>query len=128
MKKYKLAIVENDEDERFFMADAFNAFNGFDIIGEFSNGDQLFEWLNGRPDTLPELILSDLNMPGKNGYDVITGIKANFPQIPVIITSTSSVSSTREKCVGLGARDFMVKPDIFIAYDRYAENLYKLIS
>ncbi|KQS27107.1 response regulator transcription factor [Dyadobacter sp. Leaf189] len=128
MKKYKLAIVENDEDERFFMADAFNAFKGFDIIGEFSNGDQLFEWLNGQPDTLPELILSDLNMPGKNGYDVITGVKANFPQIPVIITSTSSVSSTREKCVGLGAREFMVKPDIFIAYDRYAENLYKLIS
>ncbi|WP_031527669.1 response regulator transcription factor [Dyadobacter crusticola] len=128
MKKFKLAIVENDEDERFFMADAFNASQGFDIVGEFSNGDQLFEWLNTRPDTLPELILSDLNMPGKNGYDVIMGVKANFPQIPVVITSTSSVSSTREKCVGLGAREFMVKPDIFIAYDRYAESLYQLIS
>ncbi len=126
MRTFKLAIVENDEDERFFMSEAFRASGEFEILGEFGNGDQLTEWLHGPAPQLPELILSDLNMPGKNGYDIIDELKMTNPDIPVFATSTSSVVSTREKCIRAGAKDFIAKPDIFIAYDTFVAELYRL--
>ena len=69
-------------------------------------------------------------MPGKNGYDVIEEIKANpdYAHIPVIITSTSSTKSTIDKCLALGAADYMVKPDTFVLYEPFVKKLYQLIE
>ena len=108
------------------MSEAFRVSGKFEILGEFGNGDQLTEWLDGSPGELPELILSDLNMPGKNGYDIMDELKTTYPDIAVFATSTSSVVSTREKCIRAGARDFIAKPDIFIAYDTFVSELYQL--
>jgi CheY-like chemotaxis protein len=126
MRRFRLAIVENDEDERFFMSEAFRASGEFEILGEFGNGDQLTEWLQSSPPELPELVLSDLNMPGKNGYDIINELKITYPGIAVFATSTSSVLSTREKCIRAGAKDFIAKPDIFIDYKSFVAELYQL--
>jgi CheY-like chemotaxis protein len=126
MKKFKLAIVEDDEDERFFMTEALTAFDGFEILAEFSNGDQALEWLRSGPQPAPQLLLSDLNMPGISGYELISEVKKSFPQIPVFATSTSNLPSTREKCLHLGAQEFLAKPEVFISYDRYAKTLYEL--
>ncbi|SEI58249.1 Response regulator receiver domain-containing protein [Dyadobacter sp. SG02] len=126
MRTFRLAIVENDEDERYFMSEAFRSSREFEILGEFANGDQLTEWLHGSPGELPELVLSDLNMPGKNGYDIIDELKVTYPDIAVFATSTSSVVATRERCMRAGAKDFIAKPDIFIAYDSFVAELYLL--
>lgn len=123
-----LAIVENDEDERFFMAEAFGAFSGFEIVGEFGNGDQLLEWLANKPRQQPQLIITDLNMPGKNGYDIITEVHATRPEIRVIATSTSSIDATREKCLRLGAREFLIKPDVFTEYKGFVNQVFNMVG
>ncbi|SKC20919.1 response regulator [Dyadobacter psychrophilus] len=121
MKQYKIVIVENDEDERFFIKLALEEFKHFQILGEFVNGDTLFEWLEKNRQRLPDIILSDLNMPGKNGYDILTFINSEpeLERIPVIITSTSPVIAVREKCLAMGAIEYMVKPEIFTDYCMY---------
>jgi CheY-like chemotaxis protein len=130
MKQYKLVIVENDEDERFFMKEEFAAFEAFTILGEFINGDTLLEWLGTGPPALPDIILSDLNMPGKNGYDVLTAIKSNpvYAHIRVIITSTSPVIAVQEKCLLMGASHYLIKPETFIEYASYVQDLYEKIK
>ena len=131
MRQYKIIIVENDEDEQFFMKEGFEkAGNLFHIIAQVKNGDHLFSWLKENPGNLPDIILSDLNMPGKNGYDIISTVKESpvWSGIPVIITSTSSTPSIIEKCLALGASDYIVKPDTFIAYVPYAQNLHRKIE
>lgn len=129
MRTYKIIIVENDEDEQFFMKEGFNAVDLFQIVAQVENGDELLAWLREHPESMPDLILSDLNMPGKNGYDVIADIKATlaFAHIPVIITSTSSTRTIIEKCLALGAADYIVKPDTFVEYMTYARQLYDVI-
>jgi CheY-like chemotaxis protein len=128
--KYKIIIVENDEDEQLFMREEFEKSGLFDIMTISKNGDVLFEWLNNHPDNLPDIILSDLNMPGKNGYDIISEVKANerLSSIPVIITSTSSTRSTIARCLELGASDYIVKPDTFIEYGPFVEKLHRLLE
>jgi len=130
MKKYNIIIVENDEDEQFFMKEGFDAAGLFNIVGQVKNGDLLMEWLVEHPDALPDIILSDLNMPGKNGYDIIEEVKASplYAHIPVIITSTSSTTTIVNKCLALGASDYLVKPETFIAYKEFAQNLYTRIE
>jgi CheY-like chemotaxis protein len=130
MKKYKLVIVENDDDERFFMKEEFKAFGAFDILGEFVNGDTLLEWLGQNPAELPDIILSDLNMPGKNGYDILSMITSEqgYEQIKVIITSTSPVIAVKEKCLSLGASDYLIKPELFVDYGPYVKELYGKIG
>lgn len=130
MKTYKIIVVENDEDEQFFMKEAFDATGLFQILVMLKSGDELFEWLEGFASTKPDLVLSDLNMPGKNGYDIIDEMTASplYRTIPVVITSTSSTPTIINKCLERGAADYVVKPDTFIEYATYVEKLYRRIE
>jgi DNA-binding NarL/FixJ family response regulator len=130
MRKYTLLIIENDEDEQFFMKEAFDATDAFDVIGQLGNGTAMLEWLKVNEGNFPDLVLSDLNMPGKNGYDVINDLKAvsDWAHIPVIITSTSSQRSTIDKCLSMGAAGFIPKPDTFTQYERYVHTLRKIVD
>jgi len=51
-----------------------------------------------------------------------------YTHIPVIITSTSSTKVIIDKCLALGAADYIVKPDTFIEYVPYVKKLHKLIE
>ena len=130
MKVYTIVIVENDEDEQFFIGQSITETDLFQILAQVNEGGELFAWLDEHKTTLPDLILSDLNMPGKNGYDVLAEIKNNpaYSHIPVIITSTSSTRSTIEKCLSLGAADFIEKPDTFVDYGPFLKKLHQLVE
>ncbi|MCW3107374.1 MAG: response regulator, partial [Segetibacter sp.] len=95
MEKIKIMIAENDEDEQFFMKEAFEGSGYFDVVAFASSGDELLTLLPDKGDKMPDLILSDLNMPGKNGYDILKELRADsrFASLPIVITSTSSIKS-----------------------------------
>lgn len=130
MTKYKIIIVENDEDEQLFMKEGFDKTGLFDVLGLVNDGHSLMEWLEENKDNLPEIILSDLNMPGKNGYDIIKEIKESetYSHIPVIITSTSSTKVFIDKCLAIGAADYIVKPETFVEYEPYVKKLHHVIE
>lgn len=130
MRKYRIIIVENDEDEQFFMKEGFDKADLFDIVVQLRNGDELQDWLAEHPEQLPDLILSDLNMPGKNGYDILDDITQNpsLLHIPVIITSTSHTRSIIERCLSRGAADYLVKPETFVEYVPFVKNLYSVVQ
>ncbi len=129
MVQYNIVVVENDEDEQFFIREGFESNNKFKVLDIVKNGDVLFEKLRSGNE-VPDVILSDLNMPGKNGYDILSEIKqtAEFSNIPVVITSTSSTRSTMDKCFSLGAAAFLVKPETFIDYGPFIERLYDVLQ
>jgi CheY-like chemotaxis protein len=129
MKKLKIIFVDNDEDERLFMKDGFETSGMFDIIYQANDGGELFDYLEQSP-SRPDVILSDLNMPGKNGYDILGWIKENesFADIPVVITSTSSTKTIIDKCMGLGATSYLVKPETFVEYELFAKKLFHLME
>jgi CheY-like chemotaxis protein len=130
MKKYRIVTVENDEDEQFFMKEGFDKANLFEVIAQLKNGDELYAWMQENRHNLPEVILSDLNMPGKNGYDILDDVRNDptITHIPVIITSTSYTKSIIEKCFSKGAAEYLVKPDTFIEYVPFINNLYRVIQ
>jgi CheY-like chemotaxis protein len=68
----------------------------------------------------PDLILLDLNMPRKNGQEVLAEIKADdkLKQIPVVILTTSKTEEDVLKAYGLFANCYVVKP---VDFDVFAE-------
>jgi CheY-like chemotaxis protein len=129
MRKYSIITVENDEDEQFFMKEGFDKTGHFELLAQLSNGQELQDWFKENPGVYPDVILSDLNMPGKNGYDILTAINEDplLAHIPVIITSTSYTKSIIDKCFANGAADYIVKPDTFIEYAPFIINLHRII-
>ena len=130
MNKPNIIIVENDVDEQLFMQEGFTESGLFHILAVAKNGEELFERLQEKELLLPDLILSDLNMPGKNGYDILKEIKADerLAHIPVAITSTSSIAPVIDKCLSLGACCFLQKPELFIEYATFAQKLLSAVQ
>ena len=64
---------------------------------------------------IPDLILLDLNMPGKNGFEVLRELKAQekFRKIPVVILTSSRDRENVSRGYGIGASSFMLKPMTF---------------
>lgn len=68
----------------------------------------------------PDLILLDLNMPRKNGQEVLAEIKQDekLKQIPVVILTTSKAEEDVVKAYGLHANCYVIKP---VDFDVFAE-------
>ncbi len=74
-----------------------------------SNGDECLERLE---QGLPDLILLDVIMPGRSGFEVCKAIKneARYAEIPVILMSSRARTSDRERGIDSGATEFLRKP------------------
>ncbi len=130
MKKIRIIICDNDEDELYYANEGFKKSGLFEVIQVVESGDDLIELLETmNKKDFPDLILSDLNMPGKNGYDLLAllGNDPQFADIPIYISSTAFSQLTMDKCSRLGAKDYIVKPDNFSRYDIFAISLYDKI-
>ncbi len=56
------------------------------------------------------LALLDMNLPDLSGMEILTRIKADFPQTPVIILTAMNDLSVAVECMKMGASDYLVKP------------------
>jgi CheY-like chemotaxis protein len=74
-----------------------------------SDGDEAIEIMRTKA---PDLVLLDLLMPKKDGYAVLEFIREGGYSFPTVVLSNLSSPDQREKCKGLGARDFIVKSDL----------------
>lgn len=80
---------------------------GFEIIGEAYDGDELKEMLEtGNPD----VVISDINMPGLTGIDIIREINESGRHIKVVFISAYQEFSYAQDAVKYGAIDYLLKP------------------
>lgn len=68
------------------------------------------EALNLLDNLTPQLILADLDLPGLNGLDLLSQIKAQLPQTPIIFLSALMTESEILRGLELGAEDYLLKP------------------
>jgi DNA-binding response OmpR family regulator len=114
-QKQSIFIVDDDSDDRESIRDAFLE-NKHDKDYVFmQNGEQLMGHFNEASSKNPSLILLDLNMPGKDGKDVLREMKMNerLKLIPIIVVSTSSSEMDRTMSYRLGANCFITKPNSY---------------
>ena len=126
-------MAEDDEDDRFVMGDAFTAVHSRGELRFVNDGEELMEYLLRRgkfadPELAPRpsLILLDLNMPKRDGREVLPEIKTNpnLADIPIVIWTTSTLEEDRVMCQKAGANAYMTKPDNYSEL----ENAVRMLS
>ena len=104
-KKYKILLAEDDK----FISRAYQdglTRAGFEVVPAV-NGQEAIDKVKSEK---PDLVLLDLIMHKKNGFEVLEEIKADQTlKMPVIILSNLSQDSDIEKAKELGAVDYIVK-------------------
>jgi CheY-like chemotaxis protein len=112
-----ILIADDDQEDRFLLDMAFKEIGSEEYICMVENGVQVISYLNAIPEDnhLPALIVLDLNMPVLSGIDTLMQLKSNhrFKNIPVIIHSTSMYEVEKDRCLKIGAVDFIKKPVSF---------------
>lgn len=78
-----------------------------EFVGGFTNGQ---EAINKTKLIQPDVIVLDLLIPGVDGFDCITGIKASLPECKFIVTSNLNSSVFVSRAIELGVDYFMMKP------------------
>jgi DNA-binding NtrC family response regulator len=58
----------------------------------------------------PDLVLTDLQMPGMDGMELLATVRADFPEIPVVMLTAHGSIDAAVEAMKLGAFDFMTKP------------------
>tara|TARA_Y100000588_G_scaffold362054_1_gene423425 strand:- start:247 stop:960 length:714 start_codon:yes stop_codon:yes gene_type:complete len=104
MKK-KILVVEDDENIRSGLIDVLES-EGFEAEGA-SDGIvalKVFERVDF------DMVLLDLMMPGKSGYEVARGIRAGGSQVPIIMLTAKSEEIDKVLGLELGADDYVTKP------------------
>ena len=115
-KLFSIVIAEDDEDDYLLTMEAFKEAGVENKVYWVKNGEELLEFLKSPPDDAsfakPGLILLDLNMPKKDGREVLSEIKSD-PQlrhIPVIVMTTSKADADIINSYDLGVNSFIQKP------------------
>lgn len=110
----KIFYTDDDRDDRDIFIDAARQVSAFLQIITQRNGDELIRLLNNPP-PFPNLIFLDLNMPVKNGYQVLQEIKQleHIKSLRVIVFSTSDDENTISTSRQLGANLYIPKPSSF---------------
>ena len=78
----------------------------------------------------PDLVLLDLNLPQKSGFDVLADMKSNphLRDITVVVFSTSTLPYDREKSMELGADEYLTKDGDFESFVNVAKSVCQRIT
>ena len=121
-KPMTLLMADDDEDDRIMIKDALKEANLNNPIEFVENGEELIGYLkqtgkysDKKKSPRPGLILLDLHMPVKDGFEVLKEIKSDpdLHQIPIIILTTSKDEEDVAITYNLGANSFIIKPVSF---------------
>jgi len=103
----KILFVDDDESICFFMRVIIG--KNYEV-GIANNGKDAFYHLS--EGYIPDLIITDINMPLLNGIDLIRHLKTSriYRDIPIIVLSGHSKISYKDTCKSLGVNTYITKP------------------
>ena len=103
----KILIIEDSSFQRGMIKRMVSAFKQDLEIVEAKNGQEGIQKIE---DINPDLIFTDLVMPGTDGLYVLEELKKRENKTPVIVLTADIQSSVKNECLELGASEFIQKP------------------
>lgn len=128
--KPRILLVEDNPGDIRLTQEALKESNLDIHLDVVSDGEQAVDFLTHKgkyADAVrPSVILLDLNLPKKNGIEVLREIKFNdaLKKIPVIVLTTSDADHDISKAYGLHANCYILKP---VDFDDFAK-VIKLVE
>jgi CheY-like chemotaxis protein len=123
-------IVDDDIDDLDIIQEAFAQYDLNVPVMTFHNGETLIDKLLQDRDARPDLILIDLTMPIKDGFDAMREIKSHplIRTIPVMVLTGSINKEDEIRCFDLGCNFFFRKPNSMNGYEPIIAVIEKVIG
>jgi CheY-like chemotaxis protein len=120
-----IVVVDDEPDvaEMFRQRFRREAREGTYVMHFAASGEAALELLGGGVEPGVIVILSDINMPGMDGLQLLGKIKERFPDLPVMMVTAYGDDERRRRAGELGASDFLTKP---VDFDRLKAQLRQL--
>jgi CheY-like chemotaxis protein len=124
IKPLEILLVEDNKGDIGLITEFFNDSESIINLHIAEDGEEAIRFLCGKDhilgSTLPDIIILDLNLPKKDGREVLKEIKENndLKSIPVIILTTSSAEKDILRAYEYQANAYLVKP---IDFDEFAK-------
>ncbi len=113
----KILVVDDEKDVKTLFEQRFRKeIRSGEMIFDFVfSGEEALEYLNGH-DSEAILILSDINMPGMNGLELLKRIKEQYSNPPPVVMMITAYGDAENfnTAKRLGADDFLTKPVDFV--------------
>jgi len=115
----EILIVDDSEDDVILLKEAFSDCPMVEFIGSVDDGDKALQFLRREGEfnsaKRPGLVLMDINMPRKNGFEVLTEMRSDpaLSNVPVVMLTTSKQESDILRAYDGGACSFIAKPVSF---------------
>jgi DNA-binding NtrC family response regulator len=105
MSIQKILVVDDDNLSRQFLVEAVKSL-GFQVAIA-RDGNEGFEQARN---TSPDIVLTDLRMPGSDGLQLVERLKNEMPGLPVVVITAHGTVETAVQAMRRGAVDFLMKP------------------
>jgi len=104
-KRMKILVVEDEPSLIFTLRDTLES-EGYDVVVS-EEGTQAIEMVKEHK---PDLMLLDIMLPGKSGYDIMDELRKEKYTFPVIMLTAKDQEPDKVKGLSLGADDYLTKP------------------
>ena len=104
----RVLIVDDHPFLRMGLTESLAREPGLSVCGAFGTAE---EALLAIETMVPDVILADLNLPGKSGLELIKDLAALRPGLPVIVLSMHDEEIYAERCLRAGGRGYLMKSD-----------------
>ena len=120
-KNGAIIIIEDDTDDQKILLEIFERLDYKNKIVFFSDGNEALEYLN-KTDVQPFLVLSDINMPKINGFElrnkIFTNEQLQTKCIPYLFFTTGANKKSVIDAYAMSVQGFFVKPNSIQGLER----------
>lgn len=107
MEKHKIALADDHILMRKGLVSLIDTFEEYKVIFQGANGQELINSLSKT--SLPHIVLLDINMPKKDGYETAYWLKTNYPEIKILALSMYDNEISIIRMLQNGARGYILK-------------------
>ena len=119
-KRHVVLIVDDSEDDRFFLRRMLKDSARLRLVWEATDGEEALDYLKGAGEfsdrglhPFPDVVILDLKMAGKNGYDILEWLRTqSFPDMVLVVSSGSFLPDDISRCQALGVDAYYRKTSL----------------
>lgn len=106
MRNLEVVLVDDHQMFRDGIKSVLNEEEGISVVGEVGSGNELMALLSK---SQPDLVITDISMPGISGIEVSKMIKSSYPTVKVLILSMHTNEEFITKAIDIGADGYLPK-------------------
>lgn len=102
----RIIIADDHRIMRAGLRSLLSADSGLEVVGEATNSEETLALVK---ELKPDVVVLDIGMPGNENLDALKGIRADSPDIRVLMLTMHEDNELLQECLRLGAKGYIIK-------------------